>query len=493
MASRTIVVSRRRVLPTIGMILLVAASHATATFAAPPQSFARDDDGTIRIEMTPAAPDDPTRPHALLPRFAEQRNENAAVFYGQVAELGSQLSNTGAFDALRQPMDELATRVDLDALAGLPNGNVVFEFLSRAARCRHCDWQADLREESYSMILVPHIQQMRQFARLLTLRARLQVARGDFDGAEATLRDGLALARHVGSSAPMVNALVGTSIEEAMLDVLLERLGRREAPNLYWALAELPDPLFDRRVGLQAERTSFESKFEFVRHPDASHDAAWWTDQLRDVWSLARDMGDSSSSGPFGERFQGWEYHPESLSILAIRGYPIARRSLIEQGFDTAAVDAMPVAQVLLLHGYRQYRTVIELDYRTTLVPYHEARPLAALVAETFRDEMERGESLPLASRLRPNFDWTRMTEVRNRQARALLMLLEALRWYGAEHQGKLPATLADLSPIPVPIDPSTGQPFEYRLEGDRAIVTSSESLGTPSFRYEIRLVEGAE
>ena len=501
MTSRTFVVSRRGIAPPIGMLLVVASLNATAILAAPPQSFARpQEDGTIRIEMTPAAPDDPTRTHALLPPFAEQRNENAAVFYGKVkAEqshfFGSQEIREAVWASSEQSLDELAKRSDLDAIAGLPNGNGIYEFLHRAARCRHCDWQLPLHEENYWMILLPDIQECRTFARLLTLRARLQIARGDFEGAESTLRDGYALARHVGTAESLVAAYVSVSIQMMMHQVLMEQIGGPGAPNLFWALSELSESPIDPRVGWQAERSALELSFEFARRPNESHDAAWWNEQLQEVWDLLRQMSAGYySPGPIGERLRGWESHPESLTMLAIRGYPIARRGLIDQGFDAAEIESMPVAQVILLHTYRQYRTVTELDYRTTLVPYHESKPLAALAAEHLRSELERGESLPLTSRLHVDLTLGRAADIRIRREHALLMLLEALRWYGAEHQGKLPATLADLSPIPVPIDPSTGQPFEYRLEGDRAIVTSPESLGAPfPFRYEIRLIDRAE
>jgi len=74
-------------------------------------------------------------------------------------------------------------------------------------------------------------------------------------------------------------------------------------------------------------------------------------------------------------------------------------------------------------------------------------------------------------------------------------MLLEALRWYGAEHEGELPATLADLRPISVPVDPATGRPFEYQLDGDRALISSPDVSGTgrQSFRYEVRFADSAE
>jgi hypothetical protein len=47
------------------------------------------------------------------------------------------------------------------------------------------------------------------------------------------------------------------------------------------------------------------------------------------------------------------------------------------------------------------------------------------------------------------------------------LMTLESLRMHVAEHDGQLPKTLDDLSPVPAMPDPYTGEHFNYRLEAD--------------------------
>ena len=50
----------------------------------------------------------------------------------------------------------------------------------------------------------------------------------------------------------------------------------------------------------------------------------------------------------------------------------------------------------------------------------------------------------------------------------ALLRHVEALRLYAAGHDGKLPARLSDIS-VPLPVDPFTGKPFVYTVEGTTA------------------------
>ena len=48
---------------------------------------------------------------------------------------------------------------------------------------------------------------------------------------------------------------------------------------------------------------------------------------------------------------------------------------------------------------------------------------------------------------------------------------------YAAEHNGKLPAKLSEIT-VPLPEDPFTGQPFHYRVEGTTAHLRGSPPPG---------------
>jgi hypothetical protein len=48
----------------------------------------------------------------------------------------------------------------------------------------------------------------------------------------------------------------------------------------------------------------------------------------------------------------------------------------------------------------------------------------------------------------------------------AALRCVEALRMYAAD-KGRWPAKLDDVTAVPIPLDPATGKPFDYRVEGD--------------------------
>ena len=72
-----------------------------------------------------------------------------------------------------------------------------------------------------------------------------------------------------------------------------------------------------------------------------------------------------------------------------------------------------------------------------------------------------------------------------------VLRTVEAIRLYAAAH-GQLPSKLDDLE-VPVPTDPVTGKAFEYRLAGDKALLTGPTPAGerpheSNTLRYEITL-----
>ena len=67
-----------------------------------------------------------------------------------------------------------------------------------------------------------------------------------------------------------------------------------------------------------------------------------------------------------------------------------------------------------------------------------------------------------------------------------MLRIVEAMRIYAGEN-GKLPGNLDDLK-LPVPIDPTTGNAFQYMLKGDTATLESVSPDKGGGMRYDIRL-----
>ena len=72
----------------------------------------------------------------------------------------------------------------------------------------------------------------------------------------------------------------------------------------------------------------------------------------------------------------------------------------------------------------------------------------------------------------------------------AALRVVEAIRLYAASHDGKLPEDLNQVTEVPVPDDPATGKPFEYRRDGAAAVLALPDAgmKGRPIPPYRITI-----
>ncbi|NOR67536.1 MAG: hypothetical protein GQ528_09285 [Woeseiaceae bacterium] len=74
----------------------------------------------------------------------------------------------------------------------------------------------------------------------------------------------------------------------------------------------------------------------------------------------------------------------------------------------------------------------------------------------------------------------------------ALLRTIEAVRMFAAAHSGRLPGSLAEITSVPVPADPVTGEGFLYKRIDARkarleAPVSPAESNKWPVYELTIR------
>ena len=135
-----------------------------------------------------------------------------------------------------------------------------------------------------------------------------------------------------------------------------------------------------------------------------------------------------------------------------------ARLRLIEFGLPEARTLRFPAEQVLLLDEKRGVRERSDDVMKLMTLPAWQFETLAA------RNRSVKKPAL-LADALVPSVDSFRRALARLEQRIALLRHVEALRMYAAEHNGRFPAKLADVT-VPLPDDPFTGKPFRYEIMG---------------------------
>ncbi|MBN2477646.1 MAG: hypothetical protein JXB62_23765 [Pirellulales bacterium] len=434
-----------------------------------------------RLVLTPSLEPREALKYRLLPNVLDMKSGNAAVLYNKYAlglkdqpdwkEDEQKISDWRELPLAELPREEVARM--------LAKYEYIVQGVSFAAVRQHCDWQLPLGEMDFISILLPELQPMRSIARLLALKARLQIADGEFDEAIRTLQTGYAMGRHMKDGQTLIHGLVGIAICRMMSEEVQLLIQQPKAPNMYWALTSLPRPLVDLRRAAETEMNLLYYTFPELRQIDDKRQGqAYWqnfTDQL------ARRFAEWSSQGEFAREWQS----RLMITALAIRGYPMARQALIEQGRSLEEIEAMPVPQVVAvytLHTYNEYRDDV---FKWFMVPYSQSRAGSDRAQDRLRKEAGQREIVPLASLLLPAVNAANLAVARNERDFALLRTIEAIRIHGAALDGRLPDRLDDIHAVPVPIDPVSGRPFVYVRTGDKAILQTPPPETDREQRYQ--------
>ena len=150
----------------------------------------------------------------------------------------------------------------------------------------------------------------------------------------------------------------------------------------------------------------------------------------------------------------------------------------------------MDPMQVVLLRWVQVYRELLdEMVVWSRHTPV-ESREAFKQVDGRLRSLHNRPEAV-LANLMLPAVSSSSRAVLRIEQRIAMLRVVEALRLYAASHEGRLPATLGEIKEVPVPLDPATGGPFAYRIEGETAVLSSTEKkIVIPDVQYEITIAK---
>jgi hypothetical protein len=446
------------------LLALWLGAHITGTI---PSNAMAASPSSVHVPLTVDAADVP-RPalrYSLFHDVYDQVPGNAALAYARATRL--MIQNAEWTEHANQIAQWLNLSLDQfpvqEATALLAQHRPALDQVMKASLHEHCDWQIPIRREG-SAALLPHLSEMRSAARLLALDIRLSIREGRLDDAIEQLRAGLTMARHVGDDL-LISGLVGAAITQQMIATIEDFIQQPGAPNLYWALSDLPP------ASLNIWRASlWERSFLYVHLPvlrEIGQRPITAADLQQALVEFQNLGGSTPSVDPVAD-------DKAALSIAAMgwATYPVARRGLARQGMTAQQLDNLGAPEVLVRYvgeGYRQQRDEL---FKWFAFPYPQAREGLAQAHAEFVQAIERdpienmlvGIFLPAIGRAADRF-----AEV-DRQF-AVLRCIEAIRFHAAQDDQQLPASLDAIQSLPIPPDPMTGLPFLYRLEGPTAIL----------------------
>jgi hypothetical protein len=343
-----------------------------------------------------------------------------------------------------------------------------FDQLAAASLRAESNWEYVLEGRDPLQVLLPDAQSMRSFARLIALKARVEIRRGQFPQAVSSLRDGFSLGHHVAGASFLVNQLIGIATSDLMLSEMDDFVQQDGAPNLYWALTELPRPLISLRIGIASESSIVLRRFPELAVPNATHDWQQLAERMRD-WAneIARmEIGGSAAAiAPTTAQAD-----PKQLAAARVE-LPLI------SDFSADQVAAMSDAEVSVRHTLAIYREISDTLRKWFYVPPSAAVSKFPQFAEELGRKARERELIPLISQLIPALGNVFVAQLRLDRQIARLQAIEALRMHAAT-TGKLPGTLSEVTIVPVPLDPATGGSFAYQLDGDTATLDVTEHAG---------------
>jgi hypothetical protein len=450
-------------------------------------SAATEENEPVRFTVTPMPEPVPALRYTLLDEKIDQTPGNAALAYQRVARMLAADENWSeqqeqSRDWLAMPLDELPFD-DLRQLLGRHGSNL--DQLVKASRFEECDWGIPVRQDGFSALL-PHLSEMRNAARLLCLRIRLLVHDQDYDDAVVDLRAGMTLARHVAQGELLIEGLVGVAIANTMLDRLEELISQPGAPNLYWALTDLPPGFMNAWQSTRWERSAVYVEFPVLRNPTGQPVTPG------DLRRALSDLQSISGSGPQSDLLPEEEKQTAMAAGLALVAYPRAREQLLARGWSLDQVNQMSVSQALVTYIGEAYTRQRDNLFKWFALPYPQAREgmaQAETKLETAMVEDPVGSILPRLLLPALTRVMERFVELDRRMA--ALRCVEAFRAHAAASNGKLPASLENVASLPIPPDPVTGKAFGYRLENGTARLEGapiSDRSRPGALHYEITL-----
>jgi hypothetical protein len=458
----------------------------------------------FKMTVTPAAESVPVFKHRLVPSALELRPGNAALHYTRAIVLGfpsrwNELEKTHGEDfnggagkpewySPARPFSELP--IEQVRAAANSFDTMVEQCIARGAVRRDCDWGRNIEElEGLDVIglLLPDVQEMRSIARMLMLRTRLAIADGDYDRAIEHLRMNYRLGRDVASDPILVCGLVGIAIASVGNHEMPELIAAKNSPNMYWALAEMQRPFIDLYPAARYELSWGLKIFPVLLNPEErEHSPEEWARLLAgSLQDMQRAAGDGVNT-----EFSDWVMRI-GVAGFGLIAYPEAKQRLLDSGMDRAEIERMPVGQVIAIDASREYQRIAQEFEKWWYTPFSVARKRGAEPEKILHQRFEGGYGRVLAGLMMPALARVRDAQVKLDWQLNGLQTIEAIRMHAAE-TGKLPTALTEITIVPVPINPVTEQPYEYRLDGDTAVLElpASDGFNGIAWRFEIKLAQ---
>lgn len=340
----------------------------------------------------------------------------------------------------------------------------VYQLLEKAARMRNADWSDGMEAKGIATLL-PHVNNMRRLARYLGGKADWEIRKGKYEDAVKTLRIGIAMGNHVAMGNPhtLVGMLVGIAIQGIMQDQIMTLASQPDGPNLYPALTQIAMPADLLQSALQGDLSYYTTlvglpSLENIDKASPEECRARLENVVPPFLGVGTDRRNSES------------VKSNFAALICTVCYPQARDRLLAQGRSAEEIERMSVYQVVTPYVFERFKDAYDRLLVASEFPAGASH--TAIVADEKSWESAQSPVDTFVALLFPGLKASETACTRLHQTYELLKIIEAIRYYAAVHGGRLPESLAAIKEVPVAtVDPMTGKPLGYKVEGRTAII----------------------
>ena len=426
-----------------------------------PAPATRDETETIDWTVSPAALPVPALKYELQPNVGTMTEGDAAPIY-RLAFM-QMPRDEKRVRRLSEQRDMSISDLSLpEAKALLAAHPTLVNDLEVAGRCEECRWNIPFREAAIGAPLI-HLNPCRQLIDFLCVAASVDVREGHVEQAIEAVKAGFGLVRHLKTDAMLVQGLVGTGNAAGLLWEIGNIQQYRGAPNLYWALA-----LLSPRQSDLWEADDRETAWMWYTAPALRHRSGkdWTDEEFRAFYH--RMLSEAQIIDGLKN-----EESPLMYMTMIAQGTAPARAWLLSHRYTQKDIDNLTAEQAVRIYFVDSYRQYVDEIHKWKKLPYWEAAPRLA-AAERSLIQFSQTHYNPLLKRVAYLRVTRYIASTANLERQiAIQTVIEALRDYAAGHGNQWPKSLSEIQEIPVPSDPMTGEPFEYRVSGATAILAS--------------------
>jgi hypothetical protein len=225
--------------------LLATLSFCTSTISANNSSLP-----WIELNVKPSNTVKSDQQIRLLPEYNEHTVGDAVPLYQKAIESFPDNFSSKQFSEWRKiSPDQLPLQKVQSELKKL---KPTLDLVTQATRCKKCNWP-DIKSEEIHEQYLDDLKIYRNFAFALDVQSIIQIYQDQYDQAIETIKTSFTMSKNLGDSPSLDQVLVGISIEGLNLIRIETLIQSDNAPNLYWALNDLPQPLTDSRKAIKAE------------------------------------------------------------------------------------------------------------------------------------------------------------------------------------------------------------------------------------------------